>query len=256
MGLWAKVKLSASERLARNWSPTAQPSRASRPIVSFTFDDFPASARTAGAAVLAARGVRGSFYVSGRFEGVQEDGIQYFGREDLIALAEDGHEIGCHTFGHVRLPDADKETIDADLRRNAAYVDEVLPGYRMESFAYPFGHVNVSKKAFIGRYFDVSRGIFPGVNEGRIDFQQLRSIPLEQRSFDREAALRTLEAAAERRGWTTFFTHDVSATPSPYGCTPDELARLVDDVQARGFEVMTVRDAAVAARSGALPQEA
>lgn len=244
MGLWARVKLSASERLARGWTPAAVASRAERPIVSFTFDDFPKSAVDNGARLLKSRGVRGSFYASGRFAASREDGIDYFDQDDLRLLAEDGHEIGCHTFGHLRLPVTRSVVIGDDLRRNGDFVAEALGDYRMRSFAYPFGHVDVSKKVLIGRRFRLSRGIFPGVNRGRVDVQQLRAIPLEQRSFDHDAAMRAFDVAQKFNGWVIFFSHDVSNTPSRYGCTPDTLARLADAALHRGFKSMPVVEAA------------
>lgn len=258
MSVWSRAKKSVSEKLARNWAPEAQPSRAAAPLASFTFDDFPVSARTNGARILKSRGVRGSYYAAGSFEGRHEDGLDYFRRDDLSTLVEDGHEIGCHTFGHIRLPFASDAEISGDLERNRQFVDEALGGYEMVSFAYPFGHVNVARKAMIGRRFKVCRGIFPGVNRGRIDLRQLKAIPLERRSFDHDVAERALDAGASSNGWVTFFSHDVSDHPSPYGCTPDDLARLIDAALVRGFTILPVKEAAalVAGTSAAPSGEA
>jgi len=227
MSLLARAKKSASERLARNWAPAALPSRATAPLVSFSFDDFPRSAVTSGARILRSRGVRGSFYVAGGLEGSQHEGLDQFTREDLIALA--------------------------DLQRNQAFVQAVLGDYRLASFAYPFGHVDVWKKAEIGRHFSVSRGIWPGVNHGLVDFQQLKAIPLERRSFDHASAARALDKAQATNGWVIFFTHDVSDDSSPYGCTPDDLGRLLDETLARGIEVLPVKNAAAKVRFGQQP---
>ena len=258
MSIWSHIKRSATERLARNWVWAARPNRAQTPMVSFTFDDFPKSARTCGAPVLKARGVAGSFYVAGSFEGRREEGIDYFHREDLIGLAEEGHEIGCHTFGHIRLPTSTDEEILDDLDRSRDFIGEALGGYQARSFAYPFGDVTVWKKHLVARRFEVSRGIFPGVNQRLIDLRQLKSIPLERRSFEMEAALTALDVAASSNGWVTFFSHDVSDDPSPYGCTPDELGRLVDAALDRGIRVLPVKDAAdlVTGRTVATPRTA
>ena len=250
MSLWKRVKWSAGERLARNWTPAARRSRATGPIVSFTFDDFPKSAVSNGARILEAKGVRGSYYAAGCFVGLRDEGLDYYDREDLSALTEAGHEIGCHTFGHLRLPFTQDVEIIADLARNRDFINDVLDDYRMSTFAYPFGHVDVWKKALIGKEFPVSRGIFPGVNRGRVDFQQLKAIPMERRSFGEEAGLRALDEAVATNGWVVFFVHDVSDDPSPYGCTADTLARMVDAALSRGMAALPVREAAEQVRFG------
>jgi peptidoglycan/xylan/chitin deacetylase (PgdA/CDA1 family) len=248
MSLWAETGRRVSQRLAMHWAPRALVNRAASATVSFTFDDFPKSAATTGAAILKSRGVRGTFFVSGGYLDRSEWGQDYYGEEDLLALAADEHEIGCHTFSHMRLPGARPEAIDADLTRNADFVRSVLGEYVMSSFAYPNGQVSISTKAQIAARFPIARGIRAGVNEGVIDFQQLRAIPLERRSFDFASAKEAFRRAKARNGWLIFFTHDVSDEPSPYGTTPSELARLVDTAMEEQVEVLPVKSAAGKAR--------
>ena len=150
----------------------------------------------------------------------------------------------------MRLPLASDAEIRADLQRNQAFVQDVLGDYRLASFAYPFGDVDVWKKAEIGRHFSISREIWPGVNHGMVDFQQLKAIPLDRRSFDHASAAQALDKAQATNGWVIFFTHDVSDDPSPYGCTPDDLARLLDETLAPGIEVLPVKNAAAKVRFG------
>ena len=99
-----QVRTTLKRRLARSWRSEALPSHLASPLVSFSFDDFPRTALTNGGRILAKYGCVGTFYVSGAFEGRTENGIAYFDRDDLRCVAREGHEIGCHTFGHLRLP--------------------------------------------------------------------------------------------------------------------------------------------------------
>ena len=229
-------------RMAQNWSPHALPSRAKAPVVSFSFDDFPRSAAKEGAAILAKFGIKGTFFVAGGRLGSRVDGLDYFTEKDLIEVAVAGHEIGCHTFGHIRLPETGRAEIEKDLMRNKIFVQGILGDYTMSSFAYPYGHVNIATKATLGRHFPICRGIQPGMNKARIDFAQLRAIVLDAAcNFDRLPKL--LDNAVTQNGWLIFFTHDISKNPSPYGCKPEELAKLVQDVIARGIEVLPVKNA-------------
>jgi len=217
-------------------------------LVSISFDDFPASAGSAGAEILEEQGYRGTYYVSGCYAGKSLFGIDYFVDEDLARLRERGHEIGCHTFSHLRLPHCSAEQIEDDLERNAEYVRSLLPGYRMTSFAYPNGAVSPLWKRRIRRRFESARGIRPGSNGRRVDLAHVRSWPF-YRGFGR-ARMRALLDEAQQGSWISFFTHDVAAAPSAWGCTPEELRELVAEVCARGLPCVPVRDATARIRAG------
>ena len=67
------------------------------PMVSFTFDDVPASACELGARILEQQGARGTFYVAGSVTagpGAPAPATI----EQLRTVWANGHEIGCHTF--------------------------------------------------------------------------------------------------------------------------------------------------------------
>src|SRR5438270_7754365 len=71
-----------------------------RPVISFTFDDFPRSALFTGGAILRHYGATGSYYASlGLVETDTATG-RIFAAADLSELVTQGHELGCHTFTH------------------------------------------------------------------------------------------------------------------------------------------------------------
>jgi len=245
--IWDRAKTAFSERLTRNWSPHALANRAGTALVTFTFDDFPRSAATAGAPILRSYGVKATYFVSGARSGRHLDGVEQFTEGDLVEVAEAGHEVGCHTFGHIRLPVSTPTEISDDLSRNRDFVNRVLGEYHMTSFAYPFGHASIAAKNFIGRHFPVARGICFGINKRRVDFSLLRAVSLE-RAFDHGRVLKVLDEARRTNGWVLFFTHDVSDTPSPYGCRPSELARVVEAVLERRIAVLPMKRAAAKVR--------
>ncbi|MCY1237710.1 hypothetical protein D3C80_2233450 [compost metagenome] len=43
-----------------------------------------------------------------------------------------------------------------------------------------------------------------------------------------------------RPGWLVFFTHDIAARPTPYGCTPETFEHLVEYAVATGCVVLPV----------------
>jgi peptidoglycan/xylan/chitin deacetylase (PgdA/CDA1 family) len=249
--LLTRAARSVQVRLARNVKLNGLDTRLAEPVVSFTFDDFPRSALHEGGRMLRERGWTGAYFTAGSFCGRRVDGLDYFDRDDLVQAAEQGHEIGCHTFSHLRLPETSPEAIEADLQRNTDFVAEVLPGHRLSSFAYPFGDLHLGQKALMARHFPICRGIWPGLNTGRMDFAQLKAVSLERRMSEDVDVEAWLERAQAERGWLIFFTHDVSDDPSPYGSSRRAFEAVVDAVARRGIRVLPVKNAAGLARFAA-----
>jgi peptidoglycan/xylan/chitin deacetylase (PgdA/CDA1 family) len=220
-------------------------------VFSLSFDDFPASAWTEAGPVMAAHGVKASYYVCGGLcDGVNMDRDQYR-VEHLQALHAAGHEVGCHTFGHTSALRMDAEALRLSLDANAAWVATRLDGHRMTTFAWPFGDATVSAKRVVRERFAMARGVRDGVNAGREDRALIRSIGLERRrlpGYDLEALM--AEAAASK-GWLTAYGHDVSDRPTDYGCTPADLDRVLRAAKAAGLEIAPVGAAWAAIRATA-----
>lgn len=214
-----------------------------RGVFSLSFDDIPASAWTEAGPVLAQHGVRATYYVCGGLAGGVNMDRDQFRVEHLQALHAAGHEVGCHTFGHTSALRMDADALRLSLDTNAAWVAERLDGHRMTTFAWPFGDATLSAKRIVRTRFDLARGVRDGVNAGREDRGLLKSIGLESRRlphYDLEALM--AEAAASR-GWLTVYGHDVSDRPTDYGCTPDDLDRLLRLAKAAGLDVLPVGEA-------------
>lgn len=212
-------------------------------VFSLSFDDFPATAWTEAGPILAAHGVKATYYVCGGLCGrVNMDRDQYR-VEHLQALHAAGHEVGCHTFGHTSALRMDGEALRLSLDANAAWVAERLGGYRMTTFAWPFGDATVGAKRMVRGRFELARGVRDGVNAGREDRALIKSTGLESRrlpGYDLEALM--AEAAA-RRGWLTAYGHDVSDRPTDYGCTPEDLDRVLRLAKAAGLDIVPVGEA-------------
>lgn len=221
---------------------TIRPTRLSleRPAASFTFDDFPVSAWTAGGSVLEKFGAKGVYYAAGTYCGQVQDGLTYFDEAVLRDVRDAGHEIGCHSFSHEHGPAVSSVLLADDLDRNAFFLREVLGDLGPLNFAYPYGEVSPRTKRLSGDRFASARGIHPGVNGPTADLSQLRAIPLERRSWSAAEVERWVAAAKAANGWLVFFTHDVSDDPSPYGATPAMLEHALAATRDAGFDLEPV----------------
>src|SRR5271165_4948224 len=174
-----------SYRLAKHLPVATWRANPAGAIVSFTFDDVPASAASAGAPILEAFGIRGTYYLCGGLLGGQGDLTPLLDRGQAEALASAGHEIGCHTYAHTDVRSIGWPSLEVSLRKNAETLSEIS-GEPLRNFAYPFGGISFGKKLRLQSRFETCRGIYPGINVGRIDAGMLKAVPLYSSTLDDE----------------------------------------------------------------------
>jgi len=222
--------------------------RPDRPMVTFAFDDTPASAVRRGAPILERRGVRGAYYFCAGLAG--EDGHMgpYASCEDMQRVAEAGHEVGCHSYSHLDCGQASGAQIADDLDLNAALLSDWGVSRCLETFAYPYGDVGFAAKQEAGGRFVLSRALHHGLIEPGADLNQAPAVGIEG-AHGETLARAWLARAAERRAWLILFTHGVDDAPTRFGTSADTLARLVDEALDRGFDVVGAAEGA--ARLGA-----
>lgn len=208
-----------------------------RPVVSFTFDDVPESAVHEGAPALEAEGVRGTWYLCAGLFGRDGHMGRFADAGDARRLASAGHEVACHTRDHIDCHRADDERLLADVEANVAALRAL--GGSADHFAFPYGEVGPRAKGLLGPRYGSLRGVHAGLVHDGGDRNQLPAVGIE--GEDGEAGARGwIDRAVAEKGWLILFTHDVRANPSPWGCTPEALARLVRYAKGQGCDIRTV----------------
>ncbi len=113
----------------------------SPPLIALTFDDGPRRDTTAALMDgLAARGVKATFFLIGE---------QIVGNEDLVRRMDaEGHQIGIHTYDHVRLMGLNQPDFDAQVERTRQLLKNIL-GHNDFLLRPPYGLYDegVQKKA-------------------------------------------------------------------------------------------------------------
>ena len=217
--------------------------RPDRPIVTFAFDDTPASAVRRGAPILEQHGVRGTYYFCTGLAGELGHMGRYAGCDDMRRAAEAGHEIGCHTYSHLDCGQISGVMMADDIELNASLLSDWGVAQSIETFAYPYGDVGFAAKQAAAERFVLSRALHHGLIEPGADLNQAPAVGLEGEHG--EAVGRAwLAKAAERRAWVILFTHGVEDAVSRFGTTADTLARLVDESLEMGFEVVSAVEGA------------
>ncbi len=209
------------------------------PTVSFTFDDFPASAGLAAAMLEQSEG-RGTFYLAAGLIG-QDSKVGRIATVDEVAdLARRGHEIGCHGLSHVAAEIVGSDRFGRDLDANRRRVGELLPDLELRSFAFPFGSYTWRAKRVALRRYHSCRSTRPGLEQGRADLGLLAGNALYSDSEPLERVRELVAHCADAGGWLIFYTHDVAERPSPYGCTPGYFESVLTAALTAGCRVRTV----------------
>lgn len=201
--------------------------RNATPLVSFTFDDFPRSALDVGGAILRSHGAAGTYYAALGLLDRDEPVGRICSAADLGQVLAQGHELGCHTFGHCDAWATTSREFEAAIVDNRRALGRLVPGASFETMSYPINSPRPDTKRRTGRYFAGCRGGGQRTNAGIVDLNYLFAFFLEQ-SRDRPAAIRdAIEQNRAAHGWLILVTHDVAARPSRFGCTPELFEQVI-----------------------------
>mgnify|MGYP005788844537 CR=1 FL=1 len=177
--------------------------------IAITFDDGPRRETTERLLDgLAERGARATFFLIGK---------QIEGNEDLVErMQAEGHQIGSHTWNHVRLLGVTEETIRQEVGQTEAALESLLGGedYWLRP---PYGAVDEADKALI-QVPMIKWSIDPRDWE-KLDAAQVTEAVLEHAAPDQIILL-----------------HDI------YPTSVDAALAIVDALQAEGYCFVTGED--------------
>src|SRR5437899_3664859 len=214
-----------------------------RPLISFTYDDFPQSAFRNGGAILNRFGVAGTYYAALGLMGKSSPSGPIFSGDDLAVLFEQGHELGCHTFAHCDSWETPADEFDKSLADNRLALHRLFPDHDFKTFAYPIQVPRPSVKAKTAEHFASCRGGGQRINIGQIGLNQLSAYFLEKSRDNIQAIKDVIEQNRQACGWLIFATHDVTENPTPFGCTPEFFNRVVEYAVQSGAQIVPVVEA-------------
>lgn len=239
MNLKSRLAAYGRKRIAQMFSRKLARRMSNIPIISFTFDDFPRSAVKVAGAMLAERGLRGTYYASLGLMGKQTDEGEMYSAEDLRSLVQDGHELACHTFSHIYCPRLAGNEVQEECCRNRRAAAAILGAYRLRNFSFPSGAITWSAKSALAEIYDSCRTVEWGINCNPIDLGFLRANPLYSQ-LPTSYAQRLIAENSKRGGWLIFYTHDIRSRPSAVGCTPNYFSEILSFALASGASILTI----------------
>jgi peptidoglycan/xylan/chitin deacetylase (PgdA/CDA1 family) len=213
------------------------------PAISFTFDDFPRSAYQVGGTILKTYGFRGTYYASLGLMGTHAPVGEMFSREDLANVVADGHELGCHTFGHCDAWNTAPSVFERSIVENERRLHELLPAASFKTLSYPIAGPRPHTKRRVAKHFPCCRFGGQTYNAGVIDRYLLSAYFLEQSTRDPDSVKKMIDRNSNACGWLILATHDVCDTPTRFGCTPGFFEEIVRHASRSGAAVLPAGDA-------------
>ena len=226
----------------------------SRPLISFTFDDFPRSALHTGGAILRQYGLRGTYYASFGLMGMEAPTGHIFVAEDVGLLLEQGHELGCHTYHHCHSWNTCTEEFVESVLENGRALKTLFPKALFKAFSYPISPPRRKTKRAIAQSFSSCRGGGHTFNVGTVDLGYLLAYFMERGRDTPEVLKALIDQNREARGWLIFATHDVCEVPTPFGCTPEFFEEIVRYAVCSGAQILPVTEALGKLQTSSLPQ--
>ena len=217
--------------------------RLQQPLISFTFDDFPRSALLTGGCILKRFGLAGTYYVSLGLLGKHAPSGPVCLHQDLEALLEQGHELGCHTFNHFDSWETSTSVFMASIVENQRSLDKLFPGASFRTFSYPINPPRIWTKRRVAGHFACSRGGGQTLNVGTVDLNYLSAFFLEKSRDNPRAVKNLIDLNRRLQGWLILATHDVNKEPSPWGCTPEFFEDIVKYALNSGARILPVVEA-------------
>lgn len=177
--------------------------------VALTFDDGPRRGTTDRLLDgLRQRGASATFFLVG-------SGIA--GNEDLVRrMKAEGHQVGNHTWSHVRLQDADPATISRELQATDALLQELL-GEGSYWLRPPYGLMSPGTEKLIP-----------------VPMVKWSVDPRDWESRNTEQVVRAVLSAVKPN--SIILLHDI------YETSVDAALRIVDTLQQAGYQFVTVRE--------------
>jgi peptidoglycan/xylan/chitin deacetylase (PgdA/CDA1 family) len=163
-----------------------------------------------------------------------------FQRADLQELVRQGHELACHTFDHCDSWATTPAEFEASILKNRRAAAQHVPTVSLKSLSYPITWPRPATKRRIASLFECARGGGQTFNVGVVDLNYLKGFFIEQSRDDLDAIKHVIDDNMQAIGWLIFATHDVSDTPTRFGCTPALFERVVGYAKKSGADVLPV----------------
>ncbi len=216
------------------------------PLISVTFDDGYETTYEDALPILQKHGIRTTQYV---LSGVESNPI-YLSWDQIKAIQQAGHEIGCHTVNHPELTTISNDEVMQQLQGCKTTLSKRYGP--ITDFASPYGAENASTLSSIKKVFasqrntngDSSNGVTNADVNTAAYFNSNNIIGMTVKHDTTLAELQQLvDFTIKNNGWLVLTYHQADDGPSKYALDPYRLDDQMNLLQHTSVRIITVHQA-------------
>ena len=212
------------------------------PVVTFISDDG-SSKNDWFISLLDEKKVKASFAIIGN----KIDAAGSLSASQIIAMKNDGHDIGGHTYSNVYLTQLTISEAETEIVKSRFAINQL--GVECSTFVAPYGDVNAAVDTRIAKYFDTD---FYSSDTDPANIPPINPLRLVRRSFDNwgggtgstlQKCKDFVDGALVSGEWLIFTVHPHYAEYDlPTGQSRrDELSQLIDYIKTAGIPILNAR---------------
>ncbi|MDP4195852.1 MAG: polysaccharide deacetylase family protein [Bacteroidota bacterium] len=176
--------------------------------ISFTYDDNSITQFSIGIPLLDKYNLPGTFFVITK---QIDDGFCGLTWKYLKSLTDNGHEIASHTVNHLQLNKLSSKDCERELKESQHRIEEMIPGYKCETIAYPGSSTNDTAIALAQKYYIAARS---GGGKSELknppNFWNLNSFILDSNSST-ELMNHYIDYSLSFKGWCIEMIHGIDS---------------------------------------------
>ena len=205
-------------------------------IVSLTFDDGYECDYENRLPLLEKYGLPGTFYVTTQLLG--QPG--YLTPEQVIELAQKGHEIGSHCSTHRNLKGLSLREVENELLESKTTLENLIHS-PVVHFAPPFGACNAMIMHFIKKYYQSSRSIVPDLNAAGLNPFAIRGhVVLSTTPIDE--VKKWLDTAVTEKKWLVLIYHHIDNSDGIVSINKETFEEHLQEICSRDMFILTLRE--------------
>lgn len=220
---------------------TTTPSTWTEGVVAISFDDSWISQYSVVLPVLESNGIKGTFYIT--TEPIIDGWSDFMTPSQVKEISDKGHEIAGHTITHPHLPNLSQANLIKELTDSKTYLEN-LTGKKVNSFAYPYGEMNMNVKTHVAQAgYLTGRGVeYDTLNSSTTDKYNLRS-PCILKSDNISLITKAIQDTKNNKELFIICLHEVKEGGDEYSVTPSQFLEIINQIKVSGVKTMTVQDA-------------
>lgn len=178
---------------------------------TFSFDDGSTGQYQYTVPILDAYNIHGTFFLIGASVEAWYSTVGRVHVPQMLQMFTKGHEIGSHTYNHLRLTILDDIDIHAQMSLNQAYFNSL--GIHPVSMAYPYGATDERVQSIVGQYVEFARGGYPMITNAS-SWDELNPLDLRW-SSQSDNHYACVDLAIATNTWAIGTFHQIGSTGGP-----------------------------------------